>query len=57
MGMGAPQARWREISQSRNRYETAVRPFPSRSSHSITAWMLSGDRTPLNGPELTMIPS
>ena len=36
IGIGAPQYRCREISQSRSRYEAAARPLPSASSHSIT---------------------
>src|SRR5436309_9922055 len=56
MGIGAPQYRCREISQSRKRYVTAARPLPCSSSHLVTAAMLSGERTSSQGPELTMTP-
>ena len=57
MGMGAPQYRCLEISQSRRRKDTAWRPVPCSSSHAVTAGMLSGVRRPSKGPEFTMMPS
>ena len=58
IGIGAPQYRWREISQSRSRNVTAGSPRPSLApatrppSRSTRA---SG--SPSNGPELTITPS
>ena len=57
MGMGAPQARWREMSQSRRRYDVVARPLPSFSNQPMTSGMASGVRRPSNGPEFTMRPS
>ncbi len=57
IGIGAPQYRCREISQSRSRYEVAARPLPSASSHSITRWIDSDEGTPSNGPDRTITPS
>ena len=57
IGIGAPQYRWRLISQSRSRNVTAPSPFPCSSSQAITRSIDSGDRTPSNGPEFTITPS
>ena len=57
IGMGVPQKRWREISQSRRRKVLAARPVPAAVSCSMTrAIALRLDR-PSSGPELIIRPS
>ena len=57
IGIGAPQYRWRLMSQSRSRYWTLDRPRPSCSSHAVTFAMDAGEGSPSKGPLLTITPS
>src|SRR5690554_917280 len=56
MGIGVPQYRWRDSSQSRSRYTTAGSPtFPADNSAVIAAAPSSLD-IPVNRPEPTNVP-
>ena len=57
IGIGAPQNRCLDTSQSRSRYPTAARPRPLSSSVAVIAAIASDLFIPSNGPELTRVPS
>src|SRR5581483_7922853 len=57
MGMGAPQYRWREMSQSRRRKVTALLPIFFSSSHSAIFFLASATGSPFRKSELINFPS
>ncbi len=57
IGIGVPQKRWRDSSQSRSRKFTAPVPLPSTSRISMILAMASVLVRPSSGPELTRVPS
>ena len=57
IGMGVPQYRCREMSQSRSRYVTEGPPMPRRFASSATAFFPEALERPVNGPLRTMVPS
>ena len=57
IGIGAPQYRWRESSQSRSRKFTVASPRPSCSSQAATFAIEAGEGSPSNGPLSTITPS
>src|SRR5262249_26822562 len=55
IGIGAPQNRCLETSQSRSRYPTVARPVPFCSRIAVIAAMASTLFRPSSGPELTSV--
>ncbi len=55
IGIGQPQARWREMPQSRSRQFTTPRPAPSASSRAIAARLPSSADIPSRKPELISV--
>src|SRR3989338_982252 len=57
IGIGVPQARWREISQSLRRKRTTCVAFPALASFPVMAWRAFTESIPSNSPEFTKTPS
>src|SRR5258708_40274845 len=58
IGIGAPQYRWRLISQSRSRYRTVGWPQPWALTQALISAIAGALATrPSNRPELTSVPS
>ena len=57
IGIGVPQNRWREMSQSRRRYDFAARPVPAAASCSMMRAIALRLESPSSEPELIIRPS